>query len=167
MISAWSQPGGDAAGLARHKSLKGAFWRVSAKLRGSFRSYPLPLTMSQAQNDFHATTLAHALEQNESIQESVGKSAAELCVVNAVLTQEIPAHLQTGEVAQAIERTEELESRIQNSADELAQVNLALKEEVSLRANLERQLASAKAALNQTQGHLQAKQRPGQGSAAC
>lgn len=123
--------------------------------------------MSQAQNDFHATTLEHALEQNEAIQESVGQSAAELCVVSAVLTQEIPAHLQTGEVAQAIERTEEIESRIQQSADELAQVNLALKEEVSLRANLERQLASAKAALNQTPDHFQAKKRPVQGSAAC
>ena len=121
--------------------------------------------MSQAPNDFHATTLEHALDQNESIQEAVGQSAAELCVVNAVLTQEIPTHLQTGEVAQAIERTEEIESRIQQSADELAQVNLALKEEISLRADLEGQLASAQAALDQTQDHFQAKKRPGQGSA--
>ena len=122
--------------------------------------------MSQAQNDFHATTLEHALEQNEAIQEAVGQSAAELCIVNAVLTHEVPAHLQTGEVAQAIERTEELESRIQNSADELAQVNLALKEEISLRADLERQLASAQAALDQTHGHSKAKDRTVQGSAA-
>ncbi|WP_198026805.1 hypothetical protein [Polaromonas glacialis] len=114
------------------------------------------------------TSLEHALDQNEAIQEAVEQSAAELCVVNAVLTQEVPAHLQTGEVAQAIERTEELESRIQNSADELAQVNLALKEEISLRADLERQLASTQAALDQVQVQTQfkAKDIPAQGSAA-
>ena len=106
--------------------------------------------MSQNQPAFLApSSLERALDQNEAIQEAVEQSAAELCVVNAVLTQEVPAHLQTGEVAQAIERTEELESRIQNSADELAQVNLALKEEISLRADLERQLASTQAMLEQ------------------
>ncbi|MBG6075541.1 hypothetical protein [Polaromonas sp. CG_9.11] len=122
--------------------------------------------MPQAQNASNSTALEHALDKNEAIQEAVGQSAAELCVVNAVLTQEVPAHLQTGEVALAIERTEELENRIQNSADELAQVNLALKEEIILRADLERQLASAQAALEQTPGHFKAKDRPGQGAAA-
>ncbi len=122
--------------------------------------------MPQAQKAFNSTALAHALDQNEAIQEAVGQSAAELCVVNAVLTQEVPEHLQTGEVAQAIERTEELENRIQQSADELAQVNLALKEEISLRADLERQLASAQAALDNTHGHFRPKERLSQGSAA-
>lgn len=122
--------------------------------------------MSQAQNAIHPTALEHALDQNEAIQEAVEQSAAELCVVNAVLTQEVPAHLQTGEVAQAIERTEELENRIQQSADDLAQVNLALKEEIRLRAELEDQLACAQAALDQTQGHFKDKYRPGQSSAA-
>jgi len=120
--------------------------------------------MPQAQNAFDPTSLERTLDQNEAIQETVEQSAAELCIVNAVLTQEVPAYLQTGEIAQAIERSEELESRIQSSADELAQVNLALKEEVILRADLERQLASAQAALDQAQGHLQAKDRPGQGA---
>lgn len=119
--------------------------------------------MSPAQNALHPTALAHALDQNEAIQEAVGQSAAELCIVNAVLTQEVPAHLQTGEVAQAIERTEELENRIQQSADDLAQVNLALKEEISLRADLERQLAAARTALDPTQDHFTAKECPDQG----
>lgn len=122
--------------------------------------------MSQAQNAIHPTALEHALDQNKAIQDAVEQSAAELCIVNAVLTHEVPAHLQTGEVGQAIERTEELENRIQQSADELAQVNLALKEEIRLRAELENQLASAQAALDQTQGHFKAKDRRGQGPAA-
>ena len=121
--------------------------------------------MPPAQNALNATSLERALDQNEAIQEAVGQSAAELCVVNAVLTQEVPVHLQTGEVAQAIERTQELESRIQGSADELAQVNLALKEEISLRAELERQLACTQAALDQVQAP-NAEIAPGQAPAA-
>ena len=92
-------------------------------------------------------SLERALDQNETIQESVEQSAAELCVVSAVLSREVPDELKTGEVAQAIQRTEELEDRIQASADELAKVNQALKDEIGTRAELERQLAAAQAEL--------------------
>lgn len=109
-----------------------------------------------------ANPLARALDQNEAIQESVGQSAAELCLVNAVLSREIPDALKTGEVAQAIERTEELESRVQASADDLALVNQALKDEISARAELERQLAAAQAEL----GQAQQQQQPESGPAA-
>ena len=97
------------------------------------------------------TPLEHALDHNEAIQESVEQSAAELCVVAAVLMHEVPEHLKTGEVARALQRTEELEIRIQASANELVKVNLALKEEIDARANLERQLASTQAELDQIQ----------------
>ena len=95
------------------------------------------------------TPLEHALDQNEAIQETVEQSAVELCVVNAVLQQEVPAHVKTGDVAQALQRTEELEERIQTSADSLEQVNHALKKEIEVRADLERQLADTQAALAQ------------------
>ena len=94
-----------------------------------------------------STSLALALEQNETIQDTVEQSAAELAVINTVLKQEVPAHVQTGEVAQALQKTDELEIRIQTSADELAQVNEVLKQEISERADLERQLAATQAAL--------------------
>jgi C4-dicarboxylate-specific signal transduction histidine kinase len=100
---------------------------------------------------FTSTSLERALDQNEAIQDTVEQSAAELCVINAVLKQEVPDHVQTGDVAQALQKTDELESRIQSSADDLAQVNQALKQEISARAELERQLASAQAALDQAQ----------------
>jgi len=126
--------------------------------------------MSHAPTVHNHISLEHALDKNEAIQESVEQSAAELCVVTAVLAHEVPEHLKTGEVALAIQRTEELESRIQSSADDLAQVNLALKEEIDLRADLERQLASTQAELDQIQaqgsGFSPAKDRPSQGSAA-
>lgn len=99
--------------------------------------------------------LEHALDQNEAIQESVEQSAAELCVVSAVLSREIPDEVKTSEVIQAIQRTEELEDRIQTSADDLAKVNQTLKDEISARANLERQLAAAQAELLRTQAQPQ------------
>ena len=97
------------------------------------------------------TSLERALDQNEAIQETVCQSAAELCVIHAVLQQEVPDHLKTGDVAQALQKTDELEERIQASADKLGQVNHALKEEIQVRAELEQQLASAQAALEQAQ----------------
>ena len=100
---------------------------------------PAPLT---------STALEDALDKNEAIQDTVEQSAAELCLINAVLKHEVPAHVQTGEVAQALQKTDELESRIQSSAEDLAQVNHALKQEISARAELERQLASTQAALD-------------------
>ena len=108
--------------------------------------------MSKKPADSASTSLALALEQNETIQDTVGQSAAELVVINAVLKQEVPAHVQTGEVAQALQKTDELENRIQSSADELAQVNEVLKQEISERADLERQLAATQAALAQAEG---------------
>ena len=98
-----------------------------------------------------STPLARALAQNVAIQDTVGHSAAELCLINTVLKQEVPDAVQTGEVAQALEKTDELESRIQASADDLAQVNATLKQEISTRVELERQLASTQAALEQSQ----------------
>ena len=104
---------------------------------------------------FTPTSLERALDQNEAIQETVEQSAAELCVINAVLKQEVPDHVQIGDVAQALQKTDELESRIQSSAEHLEQVNQALKAEIQVRAGLERQLASAQAELDQAQNPAQ------------
>ena len=119
---------------------------------------------------FTPTSLERALDQNEAIQETVGQSAAELCVINAVLQQEVPDHVKTGDVAQALQKTDELEERIQASADNLEQVNHALKEEIQVRVELEQQLASAHAALEQAQSGGQNKPasvRGQQPSASC
>lgn len=100
------------------------------------------------------TLLQQALDQNETAQETVEQSAAELVVINAVLKQEIPQTVQTGDVAQALQKTDELESRIQSSANDLARVNQTLKQEISERADLERQLADTQAALQHAQANL-------------
>jgi hypothetical protein len=50
------------------------------------------------------TPLERALGQNEAVKDTVEQSAAELLVINAVLKQEVPPHIQTGEVAQALQK---------------------------------------------------------------
>lgn len=110
-----------------------------------------PNTPSLAAN----TSLGRALEKNEAVQESVENSAQELLVINAVLKQELPDHVQAGEVAQALEKSDALEERIQESADDLAEVNQALAQEIGERVELERELAETKAALAQATGEPQ------------
>ena len=104
-----------------------------------------------------ADTLAldRVREKNEAVKENVEQSAQELVVINAVLKQEIPDHVQTGELAQALENTNAIEERLHESADDLAQVNLALEQEIGERVELERELAVTKAALEEAIGESQ------------
>lgn len=103
------------------------------------------------------TPLERALDQNESVKDTVEQSAAELLVINTVLKQEIPPHVQSGEVAQALEKTDALETRIQASAEDLAQVNEVLEQQIDERADLERELKATKAALAKATGQPQAR----------
>ena len=91
--------------------------------------------------------MERALEQNETAQTVVEQSAAELVIIHAVLKQELPENLQTGDVAHALQRTDELEIKINDTAQELAQVNEVLAQEIDERIDLERELAATKAAL--------------------
>jgi hypothetical protein len=94
-----------------------------------------------------STPLARALEQNETVQETVEQSADALLLINTVLKQEIPDHIQTDVVAQALQQGGELENKILESAENLAQVNQALEQEIAERVELERELEDTKAAL--------------------
>jgi C4-dicarboxylate-specific signal transduction histidine kinase len=101
------------------------------------------------------TSLGRAREKNVAVQESVEHSAQELLVINAVLKQELPDHVQIGDIAEALEKTDALEERIQESADDLAEVNQALQQEIGERVELERELAKTKAALAEATGEPQ------------
>lgn len=94
-----------------------------------------------------STPLARALEQNETVLDSVEQSAAELVVINAVLKQEVPDDVQIGEVALALQKTDELEIKISDAAQDLAQVNEVLAQEIDARVDLESELAATKVAL--------------------
>jgi C4-dicarboxylate-specific signal transduction histidine kinase len=107
---------------------------------------PIPPSSEPGASD-ESTTLGRALDQNTAVQDAVEKSAAELVVINAVLKQEIPDHVQVGDVAQALQRTDELEIKINDTAQDLAQVNKVLAQEIDERVDLEQELAATKAAL--------------------
>lgn len=96
--------------------------------------------------------LRHALEKSEAVKELVEQSAHDLVVINAVLKQEIPDDVQTGEVAQALQKSDALESQMQDSAADLAQVNEALEHEIAERERLESELAQTKAKLARATG---------------
>jgi C4-dicarboxylate-specific signal transduction histidine kinase len=121
--------------------------RVSAKILG-MSTHPKVVTAPLS------TPLARALDQNEAVQETVEQSADELLLINTVLKQEIPDHIQTDAVAQALQQGDELEGKIQESAENLAQVNQALEQEIAERVELERELADTKAALAEAQSQL-------------
>ena len=104
--------------------------------------------------DTTSTPLERALDQNVTVQDTVERSAAELLVINAVLKQEIPDHIQIGEVAQALQKTDELESKISDTAEDIAHVNQVLAKEIGERVDLERELAATKAALEQARDQL-------------
>ena len=104
-------------------------------------------TSSPSTSTAASTPLERALDHNEHAKDAVEQSAAELLVINTVLKQEIPGHLQTGDISQALQHTDALESKISEAAEDLAQVNEVLAQEIDERADLERELAATKAAL--------------------
>ncbi len=93
------------------------------------------------------TPLARARDQNEAAQQSIEKSVVELELINTVLQQELPDHVQSQDVALALEKNSELESKIQDTANDLAEVNETLTQEIAEREALEHELARTKAAL--------------------
>lgn len=109
------------------------------------------LSFSESNTPTGASTLAQVLDRNEAVHDSVQQSATELIMINAVLKQEIPHPVQTGDVAHALQRTDELEVKISDAAQDMVQINKALAHEIDERVDLERELAQTKAALVQAQ----------------
>ena len=100
------------------------------------------------------TPLAEALDQSQTVQSDLVKSAAELMLVHAVLKQELPENIQTGEVAEALQKADDLETKISDTAEDLAQVNDVLEQEIVARADLQSELAAAKTALAREKAKL-------------
>ena len=101
--------------------------------------------------------LSKALDQNDSVERVVQKSADELLVVNAVLKKSIPEDALKGDLAQALEKTERIEDTIEASAQDLAAVNQLLAHEVDERIALEHELLATRTALSHAQAELKKK----------
>ena len=105
------------------------------------------MTQKKSDTSKASRPLAKALQQNDSVKETVKESGDELLVVNAVLKKGIPDHAVTGDLAQALELTEVIEDKIQTSAEDLAAVNKLLEHEIDERIALERELLATKTEL--------------------
>lgn len=79
--------------------------------------------------------LDRTLKKNQAIAAEVQSASEDLAVVATVLEQELPDHVQVGDVAQAIEHANQLEKQLAQSAQALAKVNEALAHEVEKRAS--------------------------------
>ena len=123
---------------------------LSPKFATFFRRSNSGLFMS-SQPSIATKPLEEALDLTEAVQEVVRQSADELLVINAVIKQELPDHVQVGEVAEALQKTDQIEIRINESAADLAHVNQLLEQEIDERADVERELAATKAALAEAQ----------------
>ena len=84
-----------------------------------------------------------ALAQTSETHAKLASGVQELAVTNAVLQQEIPEDVRTGDVALAIEKNEALEIRVQECVDDLEDVSQALFDEVARRKALEQTLKDA------------------------
>ena len=107
----------------------------------------MPENSSPSSPTTASTPLERAFDQNETVKQAVEMSAAELLVINTVLKQELPDHLQAGEIGQALDKTDALEIKLSETVEDIAQVSEALAHEIDERASLERELAATKAAL--------------------
>ena len=110
---------------------------------------------SNVLDTFGNTPLTRALDQNESAQQGIEDSVTELELINIVLHQELPEHMQRDDVALALEKSSELESRLQQSASDLAEVNETLSHEIAERAALEKELFRTRVALEEAKKDTQ------------
>lgn len=113
---------------------------------------PSSASPSTPTTDTDSSTLGRALNQNEAAQEVIEQSASELALINAVLQQKLPEHVQSDDVAMALEKNDALETRIQETAQDLAEVNEALSQEITERVKLEQELQATKDALAEATG---------------
>lgn len=80
---------------------------------------------------------------------------AEVELINTVLHQELPDHVQSDDVALALEKSSELGSRIQQSAEDLAEVNDTLSHEFAERAALQKKMVRTQAELQEATQNTQ------------
>ncbi len=107
-----------------------------------------------SKDDSPTRPLVKALDQNDTVKDSVEHAANELLVANAVLQTEIPEQPKNTDLIHALEKSQKVEVRIQESVEELVEVNALLEREIDERIDLERQLLATEAALAKTRNAL-------------
>ena len=88
----------------------------------------------------HTDGLRGAHQKARAVEAEIQNASDHVGVIGTVLTQELPAAVQVGEVAQAIAQTEELETKLAESASTLADVSAELGREIKKRKKVTEEL---------------------------
>ena len=110
--------------------------------------------------DDQASDLQKPLKKTLAVTDELQTASDHALVIGTVLAQELPAHVQVGEVAQAIEQTEELKVKLAESAETLTEVSAELEEEIAKRREVAKQLEATRAKVEALQGEASDSQKP-------
>ena len=90
-------------------------------------------------------SLQKPLQKTQAVTADLQGASSHAMVIGAVLAQEIPEHVQVGDVAHAIEQTAELEDKLAESANTLTEVSSELEHEIEKRREAAEQLEASRA----------------------
>ncbi|PZQ63937.1 MAG: hypothetical protein DI563_27230 [Variovorax paradoxus] len=68
-------------------------------------------------------SLEQTIDKAKEVAAEIRQAADNLAVVNTVLEEKLPDHVQVGEVAQALDQSVEVEKQLSESVDRLQQVH--------------------------------------------
>ena len=103
--------------------------------------------------------LTKPLQQTQAVAADLETAADHAMVIGTVLAQELPAHVQVGDVAQAIEQTEELKEKLAESAETLTEVSAELEQEIAKRRAVATQLKASRAEVEELKAEVSDSQK--------
>ena len=93
----------------------------------------------------HGDDLEKPLQKTKAVTAELHSASNHAMLIGTVLEQELPAHVQVGEIAQALEQTEELQEKLADSAQTLSEVSAELEQEITKRRKVSKQLKASRA----------------------
>lgn len=103
--------------------------------------------------------LQKPLQKTQAVTSDLHNATDHALVISSVLAQELPAHVQVGEVAQALEQTEELKDKLAESAETLTEVSAELEQEIAKRRQVAKQLEASRAQVEELQAEVSDSQK--------
>ena len=115
--------------------------------------------MATSDNDQSGDDLQKPLQKTQAVAADLQNASDHAMVIGSVLTQELPPHVQVGEVAQAIEQTEELKDKLAESAETLTEVSAELEQEITKRRAVAMQLEATRAKVEELKAAVSGSQK--------
>ena len=105
--------------------------------------------------------LQKPLEKTQAVTAELQNAADHAMVIGTVLAEELPEHVQVGEVAQAIVQTEELKEKLAESAETLTEVSAELAQEIANRRAVSKQLEASRAQVEELKSEVSDSKKSG------